>query len=67
MDNRTPIIFLPIASGASSDSEDVNTSIILMPHGQCFTTNQSVRAFALHVEGWVYVLKSKPRQTYMYC
>ena len=47
MDNRTPIIFLPIASGASSDSEDVNTSIILIPHGQCFTTYQSVRAFAL--------------------
>ena len=67
MDNGTPIIFLPIASGASSDSEDVNTSIILMPHGQSFTTYQPVRAFASHVEGWVYVIKFKLRQTYMYC
>ena len=69
MDNRTSIIFLPIyiASSTSSDSANSKTSIILMPHGQSFTiyyataVAQSVRAFASLVEGWVHVLKSKPR------
>lgn len=71
MHNRTPMIFFPIASGASSDSANSKTSIILMPHGQSFTIYhatelaQSVRAFASLVGGLVHVLKSKPRQTYM--
>ena len=54
MDNRIPIIFLPIPSGSSSHSADAT---ILIPYRHSFTIYHtaavalSVRAIPSHAEG----------------